>query len=72
MWDKNITLKDMHFTKKENANCIYYRGTADAYIIFYKKKHMVDIHMPWEFNMLLLQAIYNECKNLGFLGWLDE
>ena len=72
MWDKNITMKDMYFTKKENADRIYYKGTADSYVIFYKKTQEVDIHMPWEFNMLLFQAIYNECKKLGFLEWLDE
>ena len=82
--NKDITLEDLGYEKKQDddISLIYeikhFISDTDR-IIFYKTTKLFEMYTqsdsPFEFpkpqtiNMQELQAIYNKCKELG---WLDE
>ncbi len=67
--NKDITLEDLDLSCIEYSDCICYgKGIMDEYIWFYKKSKTIETTFD-KINMQELQAIYNKCKELG---WLDE
>ena len=69
--NKDITLEDLGYEKYEKHDddgdyIEYYKEKIHDSITFYYDK---SINIDCLCNVRVLQAIYNECKDLG---WLDE
>ena len=76
--NKDITLEDLGYEKikaKKDDICCYFNKEDNVKLTFYKFENELrvfiedDCHMGTFLNTLELQAIYNKCKDLG---WLDE
>ena len=66
--NKDITLENLDLSCIEYSDCICYRkGIIDEYIWFYKISKTVEITID-SITMEELQAIYNKCKELGWLN----
>ena len=65
--NKDITLEDLDFIKGEdNKHFLVYKKTFEKSIVF--KKIIKHVELDGNFTLQELQAIYNKCKELG---WLD-
>ena len=74
--NKDITLEDLGYKKQETLNQLIYKNERQ-FIDFNKTSKQVNIFLngtsPYQGfqinDIRVIQAIYNKCKELG---WLDE